>query len=81
MMSDRTVTSRKPRRRLSPSEKYGLWVLVLTGQATRRSTSRCGVAAGMIKSKHTSRTGNAEPEGNLRLPVSQKSASRRRGER
>jgi transposase-like protein len=39
MVSDPTVSSRKPRRRLSPSEKYELWVSVLTGQATQREAA------------------------------------------
>jgi hypothetical protein len=33
-MSDRKVNLQKARRRLSPSEKYELYVSVLTGQAT-----------------------------------------------
>jgi transposase-like protein len=44
MVSDPTVGSRTPRRRLSPSEKYELWVAVLTGQATQReAAARWGV--------------------------------------
>jgi len=39
MMSDPTVISGKPRRRLSPSEKYQLFVEVLTGQATQREAA------------------------------------------
>ena len=39
MMSDLTVNSGKPRRRLSPSEKYQLFVEVLTGQATQREAA------------------------------------------
>ena len=39
MMSDPTVNSGKPRRRLSPSEKYQLFVEVLTGQATQREAA------------------------------------------
>jgi putative transposase len=39
MVSDPTVSSRKPRRRLSPSEKYELWVAVLTEQATQREAA------------------------------------------
>jgi transposase-like protein len=39
MMSDPTVSSPKPRRRLSPSEKYELWVSVLTGQCTQREAA------------------------------------------
>ncbi len=40
MMSDSTVNSaRKTRRRLSPSEKYELWVGVLTGQYTQREAA------------------------------------------
>jgi transposase-like protein len=39
MMSDPRVKSGKPRRRLSVSEKYELWVSVLTGQATQREAA------------------------------------------
>lgn len=40
MMSDSTVNSaRKTRRRLSASEKYELWVGVLTGQYTQREAA------------------------------------------
>jgi transposase-like protein len=39
MMSDPTMNSGKPRRRLSPSEKYQLFVEVLTGQATQREAA------------------------------------------
>lgn len=44
-MSDRTVnttastTTRKPHRRLAPSEKYEVYVSVLTGQATQREAA------------------------------------------
>ena len=37
-MSDTSVSSRR-RRRLSPSEKYEIWVSVLTGQATQREAA------------------------------------------
>jgi transposase-like protein len=46
MMSNPTVGtgSRKTRRRLSPSEKYEIFVQVLTGQATQREAAdRAGV--------------------------------------
>lgn len=44
MMSDPTVKGRKLRRRLSPSEKYEMWISILTGQATQREAAdRCGV--------------------------------------
>jgi transposase-like protein len=44
MVSDPSVNNRKPRRRLSPSEKYELWLSVLTGQATQREAAeRSGV--------------------------------------
>jgi transposase-like protein len=33
------MSSRKKRRRLPPSEKYELWVSVLTGQATQREAA------------------------------------------
>ena len=39
MVSDPSVSSRKPRRRLSPSEKYELWVSVLSGQCTQREAA------------------------------------------
>src|SRR6266508_5319635 len=39
MMSNPTMGSRKARRRLSPSEKYELFVAVLTGQATQREAA------------------------------------------
>ena len=43
-MSDRRVDSQKARRRLSPSEKYEVFVSVLTGQATQReAAARWGV--------------------------------------
>lgn len=38
-MSDPSVSSRKKRRRLSASEKYEMWVSVLTGQATQREAA------------------------------------------
>ena len=44
MMSASTVSSRKARRRLSPSEKYEMWMSILTGQATQREAAeRWGV--------------------------------------
>jgi transposase-like protein len=44
MVSDPSVSSRRPRRRLSPSEKYELYVAVLTGQCTQREAAeRWGV--------------------------------------
>lgn len=39
-MSDRSVNSKKARRRLAPSEKYELYVSVLTGQLTQREDHR-----------------------------------------
>lgn len=43
-MSDRGVNSQKARRRLSPSEKYEIFVQVLTGQATQReAAAKAGV--------------------------------------
>jgi transposase-like protein len=39
VVSDRVVSSRKPRRRLSPSQKYEIFVSVLTGQATQREAA------------------------------------------
>ena len=44
MVSDPSVPNRKRRRRLSPSEKYEIYVAVLTGQATQREAAeRYGV--------------------------------------
>ena len=44
MMSASTVSGRKGRRRLSPSEKYELWMSIVTGQATQREAAdRYGV--------------------------------------
>jgi transposase-like protein len=38
-MSDRIMNSPKSRRRLAPSEKYEMFVSVLTGQATQREAA------------------------------------------
>ena len=38
-MSDRIMNSQKTRRRLAPSEKYEMFVSVLTGQATQREAA------------------------------------------
>ena len=38
-MSDSSVNGRRKRRRLPPSEKYELWVSVLTGQTTQREAA------------------------------------------
>src|SRR5260370_1320816 len=38
-MSDRIMNSRTTRRRLAPSEKYEMFVSVLTGQATQREAA------------------------------------------
>ena len=44
MVSDPSVSRRKPRRRLSPSEKYEMWISVLTDQCTQREAAeRWGV--------------------------------------
>jgi transposase-like protein len=44
MVSDPIVRSRKTRRRLSPSEKYEIYVALLTGQYTQREAAdRYGV--------------------------------------
>lgn len=44
MMSDPTVKQRKPGRRLGPSEKYEMFVAVLTEQCTQREAAeRWGV--------------------------------------
>lgn len=39
MMSASTVSGRKQRRRLSPSEKYEMWMSIVTGQATQRDAA------------------------------------------
>ena len=39
MMSAAPVSGKNPRRRLSPSEKYELWVSIVTGQATQREAA------------------------------------------
>lgn len=55
MMSDSTVKPRKPRRRLGPSEKYEMFVAVLTEQATQREAAdRWGVDRSTVV--HTCRT-------------------------
>jgi transposase-like protein len=38
-MPDRIMNSRRTRRRLAPSEKYEIFVSVLTGQATQREAA------------------------------------------
>lgn len=38
-MSASAVSGRKPRRRLSPSEKYEMWMSIVTGQATQREAA------------------------------------------
>jgi transposase-like protein len=38
-MSDRSMNSQKTRRRMAPSEKYEMFVSVLTGQATQREAA------------------------------------------
>jgi hypothetical protein len=38
-MSTAVVTGKRRRRRLSPSEKYEIYVSVLTGQATEREAA------------------------------------------
>jgi len=44
MMSDSTVSRRKSRRRLSPREKYEMWISIVTGQVTQREAAdRYGV--------------------------------------
>jgi transposase-like protein len=43
-MSDRSMSSSRARRRLAPSEKYEVFVAVLTGQATQReAAAKAGV--------------------------------------
>lgn len=43
-MSDRGMNSGKARRRLAPSEKYEIFIAVLTGQATQReAAAKAGV--------------------------------------
>jgi transposase-like protein len=49
MMSASIVSGRKPRRRLSPSEKYELWMSIVTGQATQREAAeRYGVDRSVV---------------------------------
>ena len=49
MMSASTVSGRKPRRRLSPSEKYELWMSIVCGQATQREAAdRWGVDRSVV---------------------------------
>jgi transposase-like protein len=44
MMSAPTVSGWKARRRLSPAEKYEMWMSIVTGQATQREAAeRWGV--------------------------------------
>jgi len=55
MMSDPTVKQRKPRRRLAPSEKYEMFVAVLSEQCTQREAAdRWGVDRTTVV--HTCRT-------------------------
>ncbi len=43
-MSAAAVNGKRRRRRLSPSEKYEIWVSVMTGQATQgEAAEQCGV--------------------------------------
>jgi hypothetical protein len=39
MMSAAPVSGRKPRQRLSPGEKYEMWMSIVTGQATQREAA------------------------------------------
>jgi transposase-like protein len=39
MSNPRSTPARKPRKRLAPSEKYEIYVQVLTGQATQREAA------------------------------------------
>src|SRR5688500_4952264 len=49
MMSASPVPGRKPRRRLSPSEKYEMWLSIVTGQATQREAAeRYGVDRSVV---------------------------------
>lgn len=55
MMSDPTVKPRKPHRRLAPSEKYEIFVAVLSEQCTQREAAdRWGVDRSTVV--HTCRT-------------------------
>ena len=55
MVSDSIVTPRKARRRLSPSEKYEIFVALLSGQCTQREAAdRYGVDRSTIV--HIART-------------------------
>src|SRR5918992_5024282 len=49
MMSASAMSGRKPRRRLSPSEKYEMWMSIVTGQATQREAAqRYGVDRSVV---------------------------------
>ena len=49
MMSVSPVSSRKARRRLSASEKYEMWMSIVTGQATQREAAdRYGVDRSVV---------------------------------
>jgi transposase-like protein len=49
MMSAAPVSGGKARRRLSPSEKYEMWMSIVTGQATQREAAeRYGVDRSVV---------------------------------
>ena len=49
MMSASSVSGRKARRRLSPGEKYEMWMSIVTGQATQREAAdRYGVDRSVV---------------------------------
>jgi transposase-like protein len=49
MMSASPVFGRKARRRLSPAEKYEMWLSIVTGQATQREAAdRYGVDRSVV---------------------------------
>jgi len=49
MMSASPVSGRKARRRLSPGEKYEMWMSIVTGQATQREAAdRYGVDRSVV---------------------------------
>ena len=49
MMSASPVSGKRPRRRLAPSEKYEMWMSIVTGQATQREAAdRYGVDRSVV---------------------------------
>ena len=58
MMSASTVSGRKPHRRLSPSEKYEMWMSIVTGQVTQREAAeRYGVDRSTVSACRVAKQG------------------------